>query len=649
MSRRWTGRGSGLAIGCLVSAITLLGALAPSASADSPPINAVPTTVDATTDDAITAVDELVTSDITDSVQETSGDAIEATADDAVQTSDSTSTAAATAEPTVVAPDVVSEAVATDAVPDGTSQDPVGVTEAASETPEASQEAVQSVEVTVAEVTAAGATTDEDPAMNAIAASIDSVTETTSDTAVVSTDATVDATIDTISAGGSAEQSSSAATVAASEITADVAAMVTDASTEAIFDTTSEVAAAVGDAMVEGVSMVENLTAVADSAGGSAAELTPEISTDPAVVGEMGSDTAAAFAETIAETAGMMTDLAAEATTRALATTRTAVREASAITDAGATWATFETVATEASATVSNVTSLGAVTGATSTIAGATDTVSDASWEVITAVAEVLVSADLTAHTVVDSITTTVDATTDVTALLGESATRARVTLAGTTADTISEAAVMTIDAMAAEVFGTTDQVVGMASEITAATGGAGPDGTNDAVKTLSEAASAVIAAVIGDGALADPTTVLNEATETVVSDPDPASPRRVQGGSSRMPDERFLLSVNRGQTGGERFQGNEPVAPCEDVSGLNCPLTRSADGIDSLVESVASIIRILALTGLTLLPWVVAAGMLASLGGLALATSRRRRAASSLPEEALPRGSHVKDAWAYS
>lgn len=115
------------------------------------------------------------------------------------------------------------------------------------------------------------------------------------------------------------------------------------------------------------------------------------------------------------------------------------------------------------------------------------------------------------------------------------------------------------------------------------------------------------------------------------------------------MRDQRFLLSVNRGQTEGERFQGNEPVLACEDASSLNCALTGSADGIDSLVESVASIIRILALTGLTLLPWVGAAGMLASLGGLALAASRRRRAAGSVPEEALPRGSHVKDAWAYS
>jgi hypothetical protein len=316
----------------------------------------------------------------------------------------------------------------------------------------------------------------------------------------------------------------------------------------------------------------------------------------------------------------MLTDVAAEAAIGTQAITHTAVREASAITvepfaavvDAAmdATWATFETVATEALATAS----------------GATTTVSDASSEVMTAVEGVLVFADLTAQTIDDSITTTVDATTDVTALLGETATQ-----------------------VVTKASGTAEEVVGMASEITTDTVGAGPDGTSDAVTTLSEAASAVIAAVAGDGASAVPTTVLKEATETVVSDLDPASLQRIQGGSSPMRDQRFLLSVNRGQTEGERFPGNEPVAACQDASSLNCALTGSADGIDSLVESVASIIRILALTGLTLLPWVVAAGMLASLGGLALAASRRRRAAGSLPEEALPRGSHVKDAWAYS
>jgi hypothetical protein len=329
----------------------------------------------------------------------------------------------------------------------------------------------------------------------------------------------------------------------------------------------------------------------------------------------MGSDTAAAVAETIAETAGMITDVAAEATIGTQTITQTAVREASAITDTEATWATFETVATEASVTVANVASLETVTDTTSVAADATATVSDASSGIMTAVEEVLVFAGLTAHTVVDSTTTTVDATID----------------------TVTE------------IFGTTDQVVGKASEITTDTAGTGHDGTSDAVTTISEAASAVIEAVAGDGASADQATVLNETTTTVVSDLDAASLQRIQGGSSPMRDQRFLLSVNRGQTEGERFPGNEPAAACEDASSLNCALTGSADGIDSLVESVASIIRILALTGLTLLPWVAAAGVLASLGGLALAVSRRRRAARSLPEEALPRGSHVKDAWAYS
>lgn len=650
MSRRWTGRGSGLAIGCLVSAITLLGSSAPRAFADTPPISAVTITVDATTDDAITAVNEVVTSDITDSVQETSGDAIEATADAAAQTTDATSPDIAVAEPAVVAPDVVTEAVATDAVPDGTSQEPVGVTEGASETSDASQEVVQAVEVTVADVTSAGVTTDEDAAANAIAATLDSAAETTPDAVDTGSDTAADA-IDTISAEGpSDEKSSSGAVVAVSETTSDVVAMISDTSTDEP-DAPSGVAVVIGDATV-----AADLATLAHTAPASVADPTLEISADITNLGDMASDAAAAVVETFSYASGMMTDVAAEATSSTQPITETAIREASAITvepfaavvdeAADATWATFETVATEASATVSDVTSLETVAGATSTVADATNTVSDVSSEVITAVEEVLVSADVTAHTVVDSTTTTVDATADRTPLLGETATQAKVTLAGATADTISEAAVLTIDAMT-EVFGTADQVVGMASETTTDTVGAGPDGTSDAVATLSEAVSAVIAAISGDGALADPTTVLNGASETVVSDLDPASLQEIRGGSSR--DQRFLLSVNRGQTEGERFPGNEPVAACEDASSLNCALTGSADGIDSLVESVASIIRILALTGLTLLPWVVAAGMLASLGGLALAGSRRRRATGSVPEEALPRGSHVKDAWAYS
>jgi hypothetical protein len=305
------------------------------------------------------------------------------------------------------------------------------------------------------------------------------------------------------------------------------------------------------------------------------------------------------------------------------------------------------------------------VTDTTAIAADALTSAFDATTEVIAGVEEILVFAGLAAQTLVDSTTTTVDTTTDITAPIGETATEASVTLSGTTVDKLSETTEITIEPVT-EVFGEGDQVVGLASEIASDTVGTGPAGISDAATTLSEAASAVVAAIGGDGALADPTAVLNEATETVASDLVPASlgstdeasegaisgpmtlGRSIQGGRSPMRNER-LLSVNRSQTEGERFQGTEPVAPCGDASSLDCALTGGADGIDSLVESVASIIRILALTGLTFLPWVAAAGMLAFLGGLALAASRRRRAAGSLPEAALPRGSHVKDAWAYS
>jgi len=340
------------------------------------------------------------------------------------------------------------------------------------------------------------------------------------------------------------------------------------------------------------VTMVGNLSTIADSTPA----LTPQISADVTAAGDVGSDAAAGVVEAISETGAVVTDLAAEATASAQAT---AAREAIAITNgpssaiveavADATWATFETVATEASATVSSVAPVETETGTTSTTSDAA-TVSDTSSEVMTGVEDALMLSNLAAQTIVDSTTTT----------------------------------------------------------ITSATEGAGPDGTTEAMQTLSEAASAVIAAVSEDGALADPTTASNEATETDGFSLDAASLRRIQGGTGPMRDEGFLLSLNRGQTEGERFPGSEPVASCEDAASPSCALTGSEAGIDSLVESVASIIRILALTGLTLLPWVAAAGMLATLGGLALAASRRRRATGSL-SETTPRGSHVKDAWAYS
>jgi hypothetical protein len=250
----------------------------------------------------------------------------------------------------------------------------------------------------------------------------------------------------------------------------------------------------------------------------------------------------------------------------------------------------------------------------------------------MTGVEDVLAFSDLAAQTFVNSFRTTSDV---VTSFLGQTSNEAQVILADTAAGTMSEAAVTIADA----------------------------------ATTLSQTASAAAATVGGEGGLTDPMAVVNEAMESIVSGLDPASvgitatvsgdavtePETFgqvstsRGDSSPMRNERLLLGVNRSQAEGETLQGNEPVAPCADPSRLNCASTSGAGGIDSLVESVASIIRILALTGLMFLPWVAAAGMLVSLGGLALAASRRRRASRSLTEAALPRGSHVKDAWAYS
>ena len=410
---------------------------------------------------------------------------------------------------------------AADAIPDETSQDPVGVMDETSETPEEPLEAPQAIDVASADVTSTGATTDTDPVTDAAAATLDSATDTASDVIDVSSDVTADAAIGTIPVEAvSGGHRTLDTTVAAAEATTDVAAMIADASTVAndvvetpvaadgtgaIDAATSEVATAIAVATGEAVTMVENLSTVADSAPA----LTPEISADVTAAGDVGSDAAAGVVEAISETAVVVTDLAAEATASARETTQTAAREATAITNGpsaaiveavtDATWATSETVATEASATVSSVAPLETATGTTSTTSDAAATVSDTSSEVMTGVEDALVFSNLAAQTIVDSTTT-----------------------------------------------------------ITSPSEGAGPDGTTDAAQTLSEAASAVIAAVSDGGAPADTTTVPNEATETDVFSLDPASPRRIKEASGRCgarvpPDPRpdRGREVPRERTGG--------------------------------------------------------------------------------------------------
>lgn len=82
-------------------------------------------------------------------------------------------------------------------------------------------------------------------------------------------------------------------------------------------------------------------------------------------------------------------------------------------------------------------------------------------------------------------------------------------------------------------------------------------------------------------------------------------------------------LAAQRG--GATTVPSVENPAPCPGAASTLCALTTDVSVTDSLAEAVASIIRALAFTGFTLLPWLAASFLLALAGALALAESRRR------------------------
>jgi hypothetical protein len=81
------------------------------------------------------------------------------------------------------------------------------------------------------------------------------------------------------------------------------------------------------------------------------------------------------------------------------------------------------------------------------------------------------------------------------------------------------------------------------------------------------------------------------------------------------------------------------------------CSLTIAVNTSSSLLESVSSIIRSLAQTGLGLLTFMALVLALVVAGALALAEGWRRAArakASGTPETSMDRSLAARDAWAY-
>jgi hypothetical protein len=94
-----------------------------------------------------------------------------------------------------------------------------------------------------------------------------------------------------------------------------------------------------------------------------------------------------------------------------------------------------------------------------------------------------------------------------------------------------------------------------------------------------------------------------------------------------------------------------ETQALCQSSDQVMCSLTIAVNTSSSLLESVSSIIRSLAQTGLGLLTFMALVLALAVAGALALAEGWRRAGrakASGAPETSMDRSVAARDAWAY-
>jgi hypothetical protein len=102
----------------------------------------------------------------------------------------------------------------------------------------------------------------------------------------------------------------------------------------------------------------------------------------------------------------------------------------------------------------------------------------------------------------------------------------------------------------------------------------------------------------------------------------------------------RFSAAVARDE---QRLGTTENASQCLVSDGVLCVLASNVDRPGSLVDSLASIIKFLAQTGLTLLPLIVVALLLNAAGVISLTAARRRSNAPPGTVAALG-----TDAWAY-
>jgi hypothetical protein len=212
---------------------------------------------------------------------------------------------------------------------------------------------------------------------------------------------------------------------------------------------------------------------------------------------------------------------------------------------------------------------------------------------------------------VTDTTLDTVDATIDTAADTTSGAVDTVDATIDTAADTAS-GAVDTVDATVGAVSGTTSGAVGTITDATSDAGGSVADQPASLPSAVDGTIGAVADAVTADGSAS------NGPTDSVGSSADVTSRLGGTTSSSRSRVDAApgtAVAMGRVDPGSAVIHADDCPAP----TNRRCSSGSGTDDEDSLVDKIAEIIGLLALTGFHLLPWIAAAIVLSIGGWLAL------------------------------
>ncbi len=195
---------------------------------------------------------------------------------------------------------------------------------------------------------------------------------------------------------------------------------------------------------------------------------------------------------------------------------------------------------------------------------------------------------------------------------------------AGTLIDTVSSTSSPTVETVSETASGTAGAITGAAADAGQAVSGFGgslTDAAADGTEALGDAAASSGAGpASGMTGAADHPAGSSAHGVSSSNATKGAPPSAAHGTSMVSPTQR---AHGRAET---MLTGAFGEGPCSAHASQVCSSAEGASHEDSLVEKVAKIIGLLALTGLRLTPWVTAALILTTVGSLALERGRPRR-----------------------